>query len=80
MPSRLRIQSSQTVYKGRIVRLKPDRVVESRGVTAQREASVAPPFIGAACALAAAKQQEAAEFEMRKLFATRWELPCSLRR
>lgn len=34
---RLRILSSQTLYKGRVVQLKLDRVVEPNGVTAQRE-------------------------------------------
>lgn len=34
---RLRILSSQTLYKGRIVQLKLDRVVEPGGVTALRE-------------------------------------------
>lgn len=37
MPSRLRILSSQTLYKGKVVQLKLDRVVEPGGVTAQRE-------------------------------------------
>jgi ADP-ribose pyrophosphatase len=37
VPGRLRILSSKTIFKGKVVELKVDRVIEPTGVEAQRE-------------------------------------------